>query len=81
MCLTSTLVLTSKQCRFFFLEKGQHHKINKFIFWAAGFTGHMQLTLLVLELVDGEGHHTVKKVSELPVPIRDVNNQTLPGQE
>ncbi len=43
----------------FFREKGQHHKINKFILWAAGFTGHMQLTLLAPELRDGEEHYTL----------------------
>ncbi len=28
-----------------------------------------------------KAEYTVKKVSELPVPSRDVTNQTLPGRE
>jgi hypothetical protein len=59
VCLASALVLAPYAMSTFFLEKGQHHKINKLILWDAGFTGHMQLTLLVPELVDCEEHYTL----------------------
>ncbi len=38
---------------------------------------HNPLGLAMLSAIN----YTVKKVSDFPVPIRDVTNQTLPGQE